>query len=146
MMTFIWPIMLWLLIILPLFVLVYMGLQQRRRRMVAKYGSLGLVQAPGGRAVGYRRHVPPLMFLTGLGILIVSLARPQAVVSLPRIQGTVILVFDVSGSMAANDVDAHAHRGRQGHRAEVRGQPAGRRSGRGGGVQRQWSISAGAHR
>ncbi len=103
-MTFIWPIMLWLLIILPLFVLVYMGLQQRRRSLVSKYGSLGLVQAPGGRAVGYRRHVPPFLFLTGLGILIVSLARPQAVVSLPRIQGTVILVFDISGSMAANDV------------------------------------------
>jgi Ca-activated chloride channel homolog len=103
-MTFIWPIMLWLLIILPLFVLLYVGLQQRRRRLVNKYGSLGLVQAPGGRSVGYRRHVPPLLFLTGLGILIVSLARPQMVVSLPRIQGTVILVFDVSGSMAANDV------------------------------------------
>ena len=103
-MTFIWPIMLWVLIILPLFVLLYIGLQQRRRRLVNKYGSLGLVQAPGGRVVGYRRHVPPVLFLTGLGILIVSLARPQAVVSLPRIEGTVILVFDVSGSMAANDV------------------------------------------
>jgi Ca-activated chloride channel family protein len=103
-MTFIWPIMLWLLIILPLFVWLYVGLQQRRRKLVAKYGNLGLVQAPGGLSVGYRRHVPPLLFLTGLGILIVSLARPQAVVSLPHIQGTVILVFDVSGSMAANDV------------------------------------------
>lgn len=103
-MTFIWPIMLWLLIILPLFVLVYMRLAQRRSKLISKYGSLGMVQAPGGRAVGYRRHVPSLLFLTGLGILIVSLARPQAVVSLPRIQGTVILVFDVSGSMAATDV------------------------------------------
>jgi Ca-activated chloride channel family protein len=103
-MTFIWPIMLWLLIILPLFVLAYAGLQQRRHKLVSKYGTLGLVQAPGSQAVGYRRHVPPLLFLTGLGILIVSLARPQAVVSLPRVEGTVILVFDVSGSMAANDV------------------------------------------
>ena len=103
-MTFIWPIMLWLIIILPLFVVLYVRLQHRRRRMVAKYGSLSLMQAPGGQAVGYRRHVPALLFLTGLGILIVSLARPQAVVSLPRIEGTVILVFDVSGSMAANDV------------------------------------------
>ncbi len=103
-MTFTWPIMLWLLIILPLFVLLYVGLQQRRRKLVAKYGSLGLVQAPGGRVVGHRRHVPSLLFLTGLAILIISLARPQAVVSLPRIEGTVVLVFDVSGSMAANDV------------------------------------------
>src|SRR4029078_12130692 len=36
--------------------------------------------------------------------LMVALARPQAVVSLPRVQGTVILAFDVSGSMAADDL------------------------------------------
>ncbi len=76
-MTFIWPIMLWLLIILPLFFLVYVRLVQRRRRLIADYGSMGLVQTSRGRAVGYRRHVTPLLFLIGLGILIVSLARPQ---------------------------------------------------------------------
>ncbi len=103
-MSFIWPILLWLLIILPLFVLLYLGLQRRRRKLIAKSGSPGLVQASGGQAVGFRRHVPSMLFLAGLGILIVSLARPQAVVSLPRVQGTVILVFDVSGSMAATDV------------------------------------------
>jgi Ca-activated chloride channel family protein len=36
--------------------------------------------------------------------LILALARPQAVVSLPRIQGIVILAFDVSASMAAEDI------------------------------------------
>jgi len=76
-MTFIWPMLLWLLIILPIFVLIYVRLQGRRRRLVEKYGSLGNVQAPGGRAVGYQRHVPPVLFLAGLGILIVSLARPR---------------------------------------------------------------------
>jgi Ca-activated chloride channel family protein len=34
----------------------------------------------------------------------VALARPQAVVSLPRQEGTVILAFDVSASMAATDL------------------------------------------
>jgi Ca-activated chloride channel family protein len=43
------------------------------------------------------------LFLAGLAILTLSLARPQAVVSLPRVEGTVILAFDVSGSMAATD-------------------------------------------
>ena len=37
-------------------------------------------------------------------MLLVALARPQMVVSLPRLQGTVILAFDVSGSMAADDL------------------------------------------
>ena len=51
-----------------------------------------------------RRHIPPALFLAGLTILIVALARPQTVVSLPRVEGTVILAFDVSGSMAADDM------------------------------------------
>jgi Ca-activated chloride channel family protein len=33
-----------------------------------------------------------------------ALARPQFEVSLPRVEGTVILVFDVSGSMSAGDI------------------------------------------
>ncbi len=54
--------------------------------------------------MGLRRHIPSLFFLLALPILIVGLARPQAVVSLPRLEGTVILAFDVSGSMAADDL------------------------------------------
>jgi Ca-activated chloride channel family protein len=42
--------------------------------------------------------------MAGLTILVVALARPQTVISLPKIQGTVILAFDVSGSMAADDI------------------------------------------
>lgn len=38
-------------------------------------------------------------------MLLIALARPQAVVSMPRIEGTVMLVFDVSHSMAADDVE-----------------------------------------
>ncbi len=40
----------------------------------------------------------------GLTILVISLARPQSVVSVPRIEGTLILAFDVSGSMHADDM------------------------------------------
>jgi Ca-activated chloride channel family protein len=44
------------------------------------------------------------LFLAGLVILMISAARPQMAVSLPHRVGTVILAFDVSGSMAADDV------------------------------------------
>src|SRR5258706_3808102 len=101
-MSFIWPIMLVFLLLIPLFVLVYMRTQRRRRQLIANYGKLGFVQ--GGRGQGIRRHIPPLLFLLSLTILVFALARPQTVVSLPRVQGTVILAFDVSGSMAADDL------------------------------------------
>ncbi|MEZ4733000.1 MAG: VWA domain-containing protein [Caldilineaceae bacterium] len=96
--------MLVFLVVVPLFVLFYLRMQRRRQRAVTLYGTLGIVQE-AGRPLGARRHIPPLFFLTGLTILLIALARPQAVVSLPRLEGTVILAFDVSGSMAADDLE-----------------------------------------
>src|SRR5947208_5814163 len=103
-MSFIWPPMLLSLLLMPLGVALYLRLQRRRRRLAASYGSLGLVQEAAGRRLGGRRHVPPALFLLGLTLLAIALARPQTVLSLPKVEGTVILAFDVSGSMAADDL------------------------------------------
>ena len=103
-MSFIWPTMLLFLVLIPLFALFYLRLQRRRKRFAERFGSFGYGQGAPRQAPGVRRHVPPALFLTGLAILVFSLARPQTVVSMPRMQGTVILTFDVSGSMAADDM------------------------------------------
>jgi Ca-activated chloride channel family protein len=102
-MSFIWPAMLLSLLIIPLLVMLYLRMQRRRQQMMARYGSLGMVQA-AGRPLGRRRHLPPFLLLIGVTILLLALARPEAVVSLPRLEGDVILAFDVSGSMAAEDL------------------------------------------
>jgi len=101
-MSFIWSSMLGLLLLVPLLVLGYVWLQRRRQNIVANSG-FGLVQT--ARITDVRRHYPAMIFLLGLTILIFSLARPQASVLLPKYEGTVILVFDVSGSMAAEDIE-----------------------------------------
>jgi len=103
-MSFIWPTLLYLLLCVPLLVLLYVRMQRRRLVFAARYGSLGVVRDAVGGGLGLRRHIPAFVFLFGITILIVSLARPQATVSLPKIEGTVILTFDVSGSMAADDL------------------------------------------
>jgi len=103
-MEFIWPIMLILLVLVPLFVVVYIVLQRKRRRFAGSQNNQGFLSQSNRRGPGARRHVPPAIFLAGLTILIFSLARPQTVVSLPKVQGTIILAFDVSGSMAADDL------------------------------------------
>lgn len=102
-MFFLWPFMLFALILVPILIGFYLRLQHRRRKIARSFGSLGF----GATAVpqpGLRRHIPPFLFLIGLIVLITALARPQTVVSLPRIEGTVVLAFDVSGSMAADDM------------------------------------------
>jgi Ca-activated chloride channel family protein len=103
-MSFIWPTMLFSLILIPLLVGIYVLVQQRRKQLSANYGNLGILPGSKGRQPGIRRHVPAVLFLMGLSILAVALARPQAVVALPKQEGTIILAFDVSGSMAADDI------------------------------------------
>jgi len=96
--------MLFSLILIPLFIGIYVLMQQRRRQLSAKFGDVGLAPVVKGRQPGIRRHVPVAFYILGLSILAVALARPQAVVALPKQEGTVILAFDVSGSMAADDM------------------------------------------
>ena len=97
--------MLLLLVLVPLFVVLYIVMQRRRRQLAAQYSRLGFVQGAMAHGPGIRRHIPPAIFLAGFTILMVALARPQTVVSLPKQEGTVILAFDDSGSMVADDLE-----------------------------------------
>lgn len=103
-MSFLWPSLLYLLLCVPLLVLLYRQTQKRKRESAARYGSFGVLNDSSGGDAPTRRYVPAIIFLVGVTILILSLARPQATIGLPKIEGTVILTFDVSGSMSAEDV------------------------------------------
>jgi Ca-activated chloride channel homolog len=103
-MSFIWPFSLFLLVLIPALAVLYFALLRRRRLAAQRAGGFGLAFAAGTRKPGVRRHIPPAIFLSALAILIFALARPQATVAMPRVEGTVMLAFDVSGSMAADDL------------------------------------------
>ena len=103
-MTFLWPMLLWGLLALPLLVGGYVWLLRRRKKTALRYASLGLVrQALGAHGV-WRRHVPPALLLVAIAALLLASARPAAVISLPLQEKTVVLAMDVSGSMRAADV------------------------------------------
>ena len=104
-MNFLWPEFLWLLLVLPLLVALYFMALRRRKKLALRYASLSLVKEALGAGARWRRHVPPLLFLFALTLMIVAIARPTAVVTLPSQQETIILAMDVSGSMRAKDVE-----------------------------------------
>ena len=103
-MTFLWPEMLWLLLIVPALVAGYFYLLRRKQQSALKYASLSMVKEAMGAGQRFRRHIPPLLFLLALIAMLVAVARPAAVVTLPSQHQTIILAMDVSGSMRAVDV------------------------------------------
>jgi len=91
-----WPLALLALVVVPV-----MMVQYRRARH------------PRGTAVSWSaasadqrgRHVPFALLLVAITLLVVAVARPHATIQLPRIEGTVILAFDNSTSMLAEDAE-----------------------------------------
>ena len=102
-MSFEWPWALVLLLTVPVLVVAYRRLQRRRLVRRAELAAEGLI-APELLAKDRWRHVGPLLLLGALTLLLASLGRPVATVAEPHREGTVILAFDVSTSMAATDM------------------------------------------
>jgi Ca-activated chloride channel family protein len=103
-MTFVWPDFLWLLALVPALVLLYVWLMHRRKKNTVRYASLSLVRQAAGKGPGWRRFVPPALMLMAIATLMIAVARPLAVVTLPSQQEVIVLAMDVSGSMRATDV------------------------------------------
>jgi len=94
------------LILVPLAAAAYLLLERRRARRSTAWSRPQLqpnvVWRPS-RRVGF---VPAALFLLGVAFLLVGFARPQRAASSNGrgIGPTVVLAFDVSGSMAARDI------------------------------------------
>lgn len=101
---FLWPEFLWLLLAVPLLVLTYWWLLGRKKKIALRYASLSIVREAMGKGPGFKRHIPPILFLLALVAMLMAAARPFAVVSLPSQRETIMLAMDVSGSMRATDV------------------------------------------
>src|SRR4026207_965843 len=92
------PHRLWLPAALPLLVAAYLLILRLRQKATVRYASLNIVKQAvrGGPAI--RRHIPPLLVLIAIGAMLLSVARPAAVITLPSSPDRVILAIDVSGS------------------------------------------------
>ncbi|MDP9464809.1 MAG: VWA domain-containing protein [Actinomycetota bacterium] len=104
-MTFLWPAMLLALLAVPVLVAGYVSLQRRRARQSAELTASGLSMTGAGGQVGPRRHVPFALLLASVAVMLFAVARPQATLATPRRTGTVVLAFDVSNSMLADDIE-----------------------------------------
>ena len=102
-MKFQWHYALWLLLALPALAGTYLVLLTRAHK-APRYAGFNPAPAVPGSTNRFRPHIPALLMFAGVGALLLSIARPLIVVTSPSDQGTVVLLIDVSLSMAASDV------------------------------------------
>jgi Ca-activated chloride channel family protein len=100
---FLSPRFLVLLAALPILVAIRVWLL-RRRRSAVRYSSLSLIRDAAPRSSRIRRHLPFALFVLAVGSLVIAMARPVDIVSVPAGRTTVILALDVSRSMCAVDI------------------------------------------
>ncbi|MEV6843485.1 VWA domain-containing protein [Actinoplanes sp. NPDC051411] len=99
-----WPWALLALLAVPLLPAVRWWLNRRRKRSAITVSSVALIKAALPGRTAWRRKIPAYLFLAGLLPLAAALARPQATVSVPADNTSILLALDVSGSMCSTDV------------------------------------------
>ena len=98
------PVFLLGLLAIPILIAGYVLAQLRRRAYTLRFTNLTLLGSVMRRSPGVRRHLPPAMFLLGATALLSGLTVPILNLEIARNTADVVLVIDVSGSMAATDV------------------------------------------
>ena len=104
-MTFGSPELLVALLLIPLAIAGYVFFGRRRARYAVRFTNVDLLANLVPRRPGWRRHVPPVLYLAAIGALVLAMARPSMTLAVPREEATIMLTIDVSRSMLATDVD-----------------------------------------
>ncbi|OFJ55519.1 VWA domain-containing protein [Mycolicibacterium grossiae] len=82
----------------------YVVLQRRRGRRVLSFPNFAVLDTVAPTRRRPLRHVPAALTIAALAALTVAMAAPRATVRIPQNRAVVMLVIDVSESMAAVDV------------------------------------------
>jgi Ca-activated chloride channel family protein len=104
-MSFASPELLLGLLLVPIALIGYLFVQRRRSRYAVRFTNVDLLSNLVPRSPGWRRHLPPVLYLAAVSALAIGLARPSMVLAVAREEATIMLTMDVSRSMRATDVD-----------------------------------------
>jgi len=102
-MTFVHPLLLLSLLLVPIAAAVFAVLEARRARYSVRFTNVDVLATVVSERQ-WRRYIPTALFLAALTALCIGVARPQAKTMVATDRAMVILVLDQSGSMFADDV------------------------------------------
>ena len=100
------PGRLWWLLAVAALAVGYVAVLQWRRRTMLRFTSIELLDGVAPHRPGWRRHVVAGLQLAGLAAGVVAIARPiERSTERTESEGRILVLFDVSLSMMATDVD-----------------------------------------
>ncbi|MGZ4165100.1 MAG: VWA domain-containing protein [Solirubrobacteraceae bacterium] len=103
-MSFVSPLWLLALALVPLAWAAYVWARRRPKRYVMRFPAVATVREVVATTPSWERHLPAALALAAIATLAVALARPRITEHIPTNQANMMLVTDHSGSMAATDV------------------------------------------
>ncbi|BBZ45633.1 VWA domain-containing protein [Mycobacterium parmense] len=92
------------LLVVALVVVGYVAQQFARRRRVLRFANMEVLERVAPARPSKWRHVPTILLATSLVLLTTAMAGPTSDVRIPLNRAVVMLVIDVSESMASTDV------------------------------------------
>lgn len=102
---FLYPGRLWLLLLVVALAGAYVAVLRWRRRVAVRFTQVELFDQVAPHRPGWRRHVVAGLQLAGLAAGVVAIARPvESTTERTESEGRILLLFDVSLSMMAEDV------------------------------------------
>jgi len=103
---FLAPGRLWLLLVVAALAALYVVVLRWRRGATVRFTQVDLLDSVAPSRPRWRRHVVAALQLLGLALAVVAVARPvDRTTERTRSEGRILVLFDVSLSMMAEDVD-----------------------------------------
>lgn len=102
--TFIAPERLFILLVIPVMVLLYILASRRKNRRGMRFTNTSMLEVVVPKQSQWRRHLAVALSILSLVTLTAAFAKPKTQVDVPRERATVVVVIDVSLSMQATDV------------------------------------------
>ena len=104
MLSFLAPARLWLLLLIPALVLLYLLIYRRKAQKKKRQAGQTMLDFVIPKELPWKRHVAVGLSILSLLTLTVAFAKPKDTVEVPRERATVVVTIDVSNSMMAQDV------------------------------------------
>ena len=99
-----WPLALILLLILPLFYYFEKYFNRKNRIKGAKFSRLVLLEKAAGETMDYKKKYFSILFTLAVITGVFAIARPQVLIEVPVNPVKLMIVFDTSISMEADDM------------------------------------------